>query len=143
MPRILVVANLTLGGERLLEELRRRVAGGSTRVHVLVPAGAGASWHASDEAADRTAARARLERALEHYRELGAAEVTGEIGDPRPIEAVDDVLRREAADPFDEILLSTLPPGPSRWLGFDLPRRLQRTTSVPVTHVLAREPASA
>ena len=34
---------------------------------------------------------------------------------------------------FDEILLSTLPPGISRWLAWDLPHRLRRKTSVPLS----------
>lgn len=143
MPRILVVANLTLGGEPLLEELRRKVAGGGARIHVVVPAGASASWHANDEATDRSAATARLQQALERYRALGADEVTGEIGDARPVEAVGDAVRRAADDPFDEIVLSTLPAGPSKWLRIDLPHRLQRSTELPVTHVLSRDPASA
>jgi hypothetical protein len=37
---------------------------------------------------------------------------------------------------FDEIILSTLPAGPSRWLRQDLPHRLARVTRIPVTHVI-------
>ena len=45
---------------------------------------------------------------------------------------------------FDEIILSTLPPGVSRWLKQDLPHRVERDFSLPVSHVIAtEEPAAA
>ena len=45
----------------------------------------------------------------------------------------------EAWDPmkFDEILVSTLPTGSSRWLEANLPRRLEKLTSVTVRHVIS------
>ena len=48
----------------------------------------------------------------------------------------------EAWDPmkFDEIIVSTLPTGSSRWLGLDLPHRLEKLTSVPVRHVVSQPP---
>jgi hypothetical protein len=36
---------------------------------------------------------------------------------------------------FDEILLSTLPPGTSTWLSQDLPRQVALAFALPVTHV--------
>ena len=36
----------------------------------------------------------------------------------------------------DELILSTLPAGISRWLGMDLPKRLTRITDVPITVVI-------
>jgi hypothetical protein len=47
--------------------------------------------------------------------------------------AVGDVLRREE---YDEIILSTLPPGASKWLKRDLPHKLARQYQLPVTHVV-------
>jgi hypothetical protein len=60
------------------------------------------------------------------------AQVTGEIGAPDPIEATEDALRGRA---IDEVLLSTLPPGISRWLGQDVPTRLKGSIREPVTVV--------
>ena len=60
--------------------------------------------------------------------------MTGEIGDEKPMLAVGDVLRREQ---FDEIILSTLPPGVSKWMKRDLPHKLARQYHLPVRHVVA------
>lgn len=143
MQRILVVANLTLGGEQLAATLTDRIAAGATAVHVVVPAAAEPSAWFKDEQAQIPHARARLDMALRRFGELGA-EVTGEIGDERPVEAVGDALRA-AAQPFDEVILSTLPQGPSRWLRMDVVSRVTRAiTPIPVTHVVgAYEPATA
>jgi hypothetical protein len=54
-----------------------------------------------------------------------------------PVEAVDNVLRGVGADHYTEILISTLPSGVSKWLRMDAPSRLQRSTTIPVTHVEA------
>jgi len=63
-------------------------------------------------------------------------EVEGEVGDASPVRAIGDVLLARPDD-FDEIILSTLPPGPSRWLRQDVPHRVQRTYRLPMTHVVA------
>jgi GABA permease len=71
---------------------------------------------------------------MARFRELGA-EVDGEVGAPSPVEAIGDAIR--AVGRFDEIILSTLPPGPSRWLRLDLPHRVERAYNLPVTHLVA------
>jgi hypothetical protein len=80
-------------------------------------------------------ARARLDEALERMRARGLESVDGSVGDPDPVVAVMEVW-----DPmrFDEVVVSTLPTGSSRWLGLDLPHRLEKLTSVPVRHVVSR-----
>ena len=79
-------------------------------------------------------ARTRLDAALARMEEAGLENVEGSVGDPDPVVAVMDVW-----DPmkFDEIIVSTLPTGSSRWLGLDLPHRLEKLTSVPVRHVVS------
>jgi hypothetical protein len=77
----------------------------------------------------------RLEAALAHMRDAGLDNVEGSVGDPDPVVAVMDTW-----DPmkFDDIVVSTLPTGSSRWMGLDLPHRLEKLTSVPVRHVVSR-----
>jgi GABA permease len=133
MKNYLVVANQTLGGDHLIAELQRRVAEGPCRFHILVPASTkGEGWTNTEQEAYAIASE-RLREAIKRFSELDA-EVDGQVGDERPLDAMRDALRRS---PCDEIILSTLPAGASRWLGMDLVSRANRTFSIPVTHVEA------
>lgn len=149
--RYLLVANQTLGDPALAAHLRGLVAQGSCSFYVLVPATSvadyplGALTFAGPVAGSRqdrdveegaAQARFRLRQAIEFLRGQGA-EAHGGIGAPDPYHAVQQVLRRER---FDGIIVSTLPSGLSRWLGMDLPRRLERTANIPVTTVVADAP---
>jgi len=160
MKRYLIVANQTLGGRELLAAIRERAASGPAHFHVLVPntpaedhapswagglgtaAGgqggavfiAPASAGAPETGGEATrVARHRLNEMFHHVTEAGA-EVDGEIGESDPFIAIRDVLQGQQ---FDEILLSTLPAGLSRWLGLDLPHRVQRHFDGPVTVIVA------
>jgi hypothetical protein len=135
MRRILVVANQTLGGPQVMDWLRKRVAQEPCAIHLCVPANVDSQGWVHDEDSDHELAARRLDDALARFGELGV-EVTGEVGDERPIDAIMDVLRR---DTYDEILLSTLPPGVSRWLRLDLVHRVERAVTVPVTHLVAEQ----
>lgn len=136
MPSYLVVANLTLGGEHLMEVLRDRARDPEARFHVLVPASAEPEgFHLVGEDEAYQAAHRRLADALERFAGLNAKEVTGEVGSSRPVDAIGDAIRDHTGDAFDEIILSTLPAGPSRWIAMDLPRRVERAHRIPVTHV--------
>lgn len=154
--RYLVVANRTVGGPDLTRALEERMRRGPAEFHVVVPA----TWSqqttaihrlgvlAADPtsglaipetaliesiAAGRRSAEKRLVRQLERLAQAGVVG-TGEVGEPDPLGAVTAVLDRAS---FDEIVVSTLPPGISRWLGMDLPSRLERRTGLPVVVVAA------
>jgi hypothetical protein len=138
--RFLVVANQTLGGPHLIRHVRRLLAEGPCAFHVLVPATPPREMAVWTEGDARAVAEERLRAALERLRELGA-ETDGEVGDPRPLQAIDDVLLR--GERFDGIILSTLPPGISRWLKLDLPHRVEARFGLPVTHLVGEpEPAA-
>jgi len=138
--RFLVVANQTLGGPHLIRHVRRLLAEGPCAFHVLVPATPPREMAVWTEGDARAVAEERLRAALERLRELGA-EADGEVGDPRPLQAIDDVLLR--GERFDGIILSTLPPGISRWLKLDLPHRVEARFGLPVTHLVGEpEPAA-
>jgi len=134
--KYLVVANQTLSGEHLVKEVRARLGSGRCQFHVLVPATHPTEHALWTEGEAEAIARGNLARALEIFRKLGA-HATGEIGDEQPLTAIRDVLRDQE---FDEIILSTLPPGISRWLGQDLVSRVERGFAIPVTHVVGDEP---
>lgn len=138
MHRYLVVANQTLLGDPLLERIRKCLASGPCEFHLVVPATHAPGRAMQTESRDRAFAAQRLREGLERFRALGI-EVEGEVGDARPIDAIRDVMLH--AGPFDEIILSTLPPGISKWLRQDLPHRIQRTFEVPVSMVVARAAA--
>ena len=123
---VLVVANVTATSDELLTALRERGSRGACRFTLLMPR-------------EGTGVDGRLAEALEAMRAAGLEHVSGQVGDPDPI-----VATMELWDPmqFDEIVVSTLPTGSSRWLGLDLPHRLEKLTSVPVHHVVSRPPRS-
>src|SRR5829696_6897111 len=122
---LLVVANVTAESDELIDSLRDRAEQGACRLTLVMPA----TGHE---------ARERLDAALERMREAGLENVEGKVADPDPVVAVMDVW-----DPmkFDDIVVSTLPTGSSRWMGLDLPHRLEKLTAVPVRHVVSQPPA--
>lgn len=130
MRRYLVVANRTLGGQQLLDHVRAALAAGPSQFHVLVPVH---EDEGDGHEAAVAAARSRLEAELERLRGVGA-DADGEVADTEPFAAVQQLLARRDVD---EVILCTLPPGLSRWLGTDLVRRLQRLSDLPVTHIVA------
>lgn len=136
MRQYLVVANQTLGSERLAAKLAACLTAGPCRFHVLVPATHARHELVWTEGSDRVKAAGRLRDALERIGALGV-DVDGEVGDANPVDAIRDVLLR---DRFDEVILVTFPPGISRWLRQDLPHRVERAFGIPVTHLVAPAP---
>ena len=122
--RILVVAYRTAGTPGLLDEVRRRAAQEPSRFVLLVPR---PYWDPETEEAALT-----LELAIPLLEEAAGGPVEGRIGDP--LGAVRETLERE---PFDEVIVSTLPARVSHWLRRDLPSRVEQL-GVPVTVVTAR-----
>jgi cell pole-organizing protein PopZ len=139
MRRYLVVANQTVAGQHLQDKVAQCLAEGPCQFHLVVPATRPNHSLVWTEGQSIALARRRMQEAIQQLRAIGA-EVDGEVGDQSPLTAVTDALRRQ---PFDEIILSTLPPGLSRWLAQDLPRRVRRLSNLPVTHIAARVDASA
>jgi hypothetical protein len=132
MRRYLVVANQTLGGQHLEEKVKSCIAQDESHFHLVVPATKPADHFVWTEGEAHEIARERLERAMEWMRSIGA-DVSGQVGDARPMLAIGDALVAEA---FDEIILSTLPAGMSRWLRQDLPARVRREFGLPVSHLV-------
>jgi hypothetical protein len=150
--RYLVVGNATLASPQLRHLVESRSALGAAEFHVVVPcqpvpflnglvlgdplsgyvsADTGAAYDPGDDGI--AGATERLETFVALIQGAGAT-AAGEIGVADPVGAVVAALGRSR---FDEIIVSTLPSAVSRWLRMDLPTRLRRATSLPVTHVEA------
>jgi hypothetical protein len=129
--RILIVANRTAGGAHVKKIVRARLAAGPCRFTVLAPATpppGGLTWTRAEAVA---LAEWRLRGALEGLREIGA-DADGIVGAALPMDAIAAAV---ASRRYDEIVVSTLPPGLSRWLRQGLPHDVHRTFGIPVTHL--------
>jgi nucleotide-binding universal stress UspA family protein len=138
--RILVVANETVGGEVLLDEIRRRAVPENAHVLVVCPALNSRLRHwVSDEDPARGEAQARLDATIARLHEAGI-NAEGEIGDSDPLQAMEDALRTFGAD---ELIISTHPEGRSNWLERGIVSTAQKRLAVPISHVvvdLERQP---
>ena len=83
----------------------------------------------SDERDDYEFARTRLDFGLQVLR-VWARLWTATWGTLNPAKAIPELLERKQ---FDEVALSTLPKGVSRWLHLDIPRQVERRFHIPVT----------
>jgi hypothetical protein len=131
--RILVVANETVGGRTLLDEIRRHSEGVKEEILVVVPALNSALRHwTSDEDAARGAAQQRLDASLARLAENGIV-ARGEVGDGEPLQAIEDALRTFGAD---EVIISTHPEGRSHWLERGVVTGARERFALPITHVV-------
>ena len=138
--RILVIANETVGGGPLREEIRRRSEGYDEQVFVVTPALNSPLRHwASDEDDARAQAEKRLNASLARLREAGV-DAKGEVGDGEPLQAMEDALRLFGAD---EIIISTHPEGRSHWLERGIVEAARERFAVPITHVVVDLEAEA
>ena len=141
MSKVLVVANETVDAAELLAELRRMEDEKTSKYLVVVPAHAVYESHArvwTQEGA-LEAAQERLSRTLAILAEEGL-DASGQIGDMRPMSAIDDALMDF---PADLIVISTHPETRSRWLRSGLVESVRKKYRRPVVHVVstaAREP---
>jgi hypothetical protein len=142
--KVLVVAHQTAATTPLIEAIRDRTQQGPARFHLVVPRRPHGMHKLVDpQDTDEDEAQAVLADALPKLSEAAGHEVTGSIGDPEPLMAIEDAVNLGS---YDEIIISTLPLGISRWLKLDLISKA-KGIGLPVTHVLApshhEEPAAA
>ncbi len=132
MKEILVVANRTLGGAKLLDAVRARAASGDVRFRLVVPQSKPSAGLVIYDEAVRESAQVRVDLALSAVAAEGI-EATGEVGDPDPFLATMDAVSERRPD---EIILSTHPATHSGWLRRDLIERIQNATGLGVEHVV-------
>jgi nucleotide-binding universal stress UspA family protein len=142
MTRYLIVANQTLGGERLVARIAKLLDEGPATLRFAVPVTDAEGSHQWDyPPTDRyipdahqiatVLAEERLQRELARLRALGV-DADGEVVAPNPVQRIRDLTEQEA---FTEVIVSTLPQTVSRWLRLDLPHRLARVLSVPISQI--------
>jgi hypothetical protein len=131
--RILVVANETVGGQKLRDLIRERSEGVREEVLVVSPAlnSPLRTW-TSDEDGARATAQERLDSSLAQLRGAGI-NARGKVGDGDPLQAIEDALRTFGAD---EVIVSTHPEGRSNWLERGVVDGARARFTVPITHVV-------
>jgi hypothetical protein len=129
---VLVVANRTLGGAKLLEAVRDRAADGGARFRLVVPQSKPSAGYVIYDEAVRESAQVRVDLALEAVAREGM-EASGEVGDEDPFSATMDAVAEHRPD---EIIVSTHPAEHSGWLRRDLIERIRNATGLPVEHVV-------
>lgn len=143
--RYLVIANETLANDDLKRWFAAKAAGHRAEFHIVVPQTAPSVLHADPATGligpaahtmvveSRRASLEEGEKRLAAFRSaIGdiSQTVTGEVMLSDPVTAARVVMGRSS---FDEILVSTLPAGISKWLKLDLPSRIERAFNLPVT----------
>ncbi len=133
---VLVVAHQTAATPALLEAVRERASRGPASFHLIVPRRRRSGEKVPNpEDIGAQEAREVLRRALPRLTEAAGTEVTGDIGDLEPAAAIKEALNRGH---YDEIIVSTLPLGLSRWLKHDLVSEA-KSFGLPIHHVLGKD----
>jgi hypothetical protein len=133
---VLVVAHQTAATKGLLDAVRERAKRGPASFHLVVPRQPHGMHKVVDpQDAGEGEARDVLSTALPKLSEAAGQQVTGSLGDPEPLSAIQDAVN---LGEYNEIIISTLPPRVSRWLKLDLVSKA-RGLGLPVTHVEATE----
>jgi hypothetical protein len=129
---VLVVAHQTAATPALLDTVRERARSGPVTFHLVVPRQPhGIHKLVDPQDASDDEANAVLEEALPRLSDAAGNAVTGSIGDPEPLMAIQDAIN---LGDYDEIIISTLPRRVSRWLHLDLVSKA-KGLGLPVTHV--------
>jgi hypothetical protein len=132
MANVLVVANETIGGQKLLEAVRERAAKGDARLFLVVPQNRPRHGSVIYDEAVHDAAQIRID--LAHAVLAGEGiEFEAEVGDEDPFHAAMDAIGHWR---IDEVIVSTLPVTHSGWLRRDLVERISSASGLPVTHVV-------
>jgi hypothetical protein len=138
--RVLVVAHKTAATPALIEAVRDRAQRGPAAFTLLVPNPAhGLHALVDPEDQEESEGQTVLDLAIPLLEDAAGAPVEGLVGDPSPMNAIQDAINLHG---FDEVIISTLPARVSKWMKLDLPSKVTGL-GLPVTTVTARDRASA
>jgi hypothetical protein len=132
---LLVVANETVSGRKLIEAVENRKGSGDLQVTVLAPVSQPQQGYVVYQDTRRAAAGRRLDRTLSLLRTAGIS-AHGFVVESDPVTAVRDALA-QLEPPMDEIIVATHPQQKSGWLRKNVVDRIRESAgSVPVEHVV-------
>jgi hypothetical protein len=133
---VLVVANETVTGPRLIEAIeRRRRAGDELRVTVVCPVNQPERGYVVYQDTRRAAAGRRLDRTLKLLRDEGVL-ADGYVVESDPVTAVRDAIA-QLEPPVDEIVVATHPVQKSGWLRRNVVDGIRKAAGgMPVEHVV-------
>jgi hypothetical protein len=132
---LLVVANETVSGRKLIDEVERRKSSGGLQVTVIAPVSQPQRGYVVYEDTRRAAAGRRLDRTLSMLRDEGIP-AHGLVVESDPVTAVGDALA-QLEPRVDEIIVATHPQQKSGWLRKNVVDRIRESAgNVPVTHVV-------
>jgi hypothetical protein len=138
--RVLVVAHKTAATPALIEAVRERAQRSPAKFTLLVPNPVhGLHTVVDAEDVEEGEGQQVLELAIPLLEDAAGGRVEGMVGDPSPMNAIQDAINIHG---FDEVIISTLPARVSKWLKLDLPSKVGGL-GLPVTTVIARERAGA
>ena len=132
MKEILVVANRTLGGEKLLDTCASGPPRAMCSFRLVVPQTKPTAGLVIYDEAVRESAQVRVDLAMSLLASEGI-QATGEVGDPDPFLATMDAIAERRPD---EVIVSTHPATQSGWLRRDLIERIQNASGLPVEHIV-------
>jgi nucleotide-binding universal stress UspA family protein len=128
--RLLVVTTAPVEGSALREQILGETGGPDPELKIVAPAAdvSPLQWLASDEDAAREEAHEVGERAAEGIASAGRR-VETEVGDPDPVQAIEDALR---TFPADEVIVVTRAGEEANWLEKDAGAAAKERFGIPV-----------
>jgi hypothetical protein len=131
--KLLVVATAPVDEETVRSEVRRHSGEEKAEVRVVAPAAelSALQWLANEEDDARTQAERRAQQAAAAA-EPEAARVEASVGDPDPVQAIEDMLRDF---PADELIVVTRREDRATFLEKDAGAEAYERFGLPVTHL--------
>lgn len=139
MSKYLLVAHQTSERRELLEAARDLAAhDDQAEFTLIVPATPVGDLLVWDEGDTKEIAQRRARSAADRLQMNGIKVVDARVGDADPVLAIDDEFT--AGRRYGAIVISTLPPGLSRWIKMDAVSRIRRTHPlIRLIHVVSSE----
>jgi hypothetical protein len=137
MAQYLIVAHQTATSPELLDRASE-LAGEDPLASftILVPATPVVHLLTWEEGETNEIAGQRAKEAASLFESRGLKVAETKVGDDSPLLAIEDELRAQPGK-YEAIVLSTLPPGISRWLRLDVHNQAERKFGIPVIPVVA------